>query len=59
MIGFGLLVNTIGLFFGPISQEFNVGRANVALMMTFQNAAAAIALLFAGKIMEKVNLRWL
>ncbi|MGZ1192225.1 MFS transporter, partial [Lactobacillus delbrueckii subsp. bulgaricus] len=59
MIGFGLLVNTIGLFFGPISQEFNVGRANVALMMTFQNSAAAIALLFAGKIMEKVNLRWL
>lgn len=59
MIGFGLLVNTIGLFFGPISQEFNVGRANVALMTTFQNAAAAIALFFAGKIMEKVNLRWL
>lgn len=59
MIGFGLLVNTIGLFFGPISQEFGVGRANVALMTTFQNAAAAITLLFAGKIMEKVNLRWL
>lgn len=59
MIGFGLLVNTIGLFFGPISEEFKVGRASVALMTTFQNAASAIALLFAGKIMEKVNLRWL
>lgn len=59
MIGFGLIVNTIGLFFGPISNEFHVGRANVALMTTFQNAAAAITLLFAGKIMEKVNLRWL
>lgn len=59
MIGFGLLVNTIGLFFGPISNEFHVGRASVALMTTFQNMAAAITLLFAGKIMEKVNLRWL
>ncbi|MGQ5708762.1 MFS transporter [Lactobacillus sp. PSON] len=59
MIGFGLLVNTIGLFFGPVSEYFKVGRANVALMTTFQNAAAAITLLFAGKIMEKVNLRWL
>jgi len=59
MIGFGLIVNTIGLFFGPISQEFHVGRASVALMTTLQNAAAAISLIFAGKIMEKVNLRWL
>lgn len=59
MIGFGLLVNTIGLFFGPISQEFHVGRASVALMTTFQNAAAAISLIFAGKIIEKFNLRWI
>lgn len=59
LVGFGLLVNTIGLFFEPISKSFNVGRADVALMTTFQNAAAAITLLFAGKIMEKVNLRWL
>lgn len=59
MIGFGLLVNTIGLFFGPISNEFHVGRASVALMTTFQNAASAISLLVAGKLMEKSNLSWL
>lgn len=59
MIGFGLLVNTIGLFFGPISSEFHAGRASVALMTTFQNAASAISLLVAGKLMEKANLRWL
>lgn len=59
LIGFGLIVNTIGLFFGPISKDFHVGRANVALMTTFQNAAAAITLLFAGKVMSKFNLRWL
>lgn len=28
-------------------------------MTTLQNAAAAITLLFAGKIMTKLNLRWL
>lgn len=59
IIGFGLLVNTIGLFFEPVSKSFGVGRASVSLMGTFQNAAAAITLLFAGKIMSKVNLRWL
>lgn len=59
MIGFGLLVNTVGLFFGPISNEFHVGRSSVALMTTLQNLMAAISLIFAGKIMEKVNLRWL
>ncbi|MBP2058856.1 MFS family permease [Lactobacillus colini] len=59
LVGFGLLVNTIGLFFEPISKEFRVGRASVALMTTFQNAAAAISLLVAGKVMEKFNLKWL
>ena len=59
IIGFGLLVNTIGLFFEPVSKSFGVGRASVSLMGTFQNAAAAITLIFAGKIMSKVNLRWL
>lgn len=59
MIGFGLLVNTIGNFFMPISKEFGVGRASVSLMTTLQNAFAAVALIFSGKIMEKINLRWL
>ncbi|CCI81181.1 MFS transporter [Lactobacillus hominis] len=59
LVGFGLIVNTIGLFFEPISKSFNASRANVALMTTFQNAAAAITLLFAGKVMAKFNLRWL
>ena len=59
LVGFGLIVNTIGLFFEPISKSFHVGRASVALMTTLQNAAAAITLLFAGKIMTKLNLRWL
>lgn len=59
MIGFGLLVNTIGLFFEPISHDLAASRASVSLMTTLQNAAAAIALVFAGKIMSKYNLRYL
>lgn len=59
MIGFGLIVNTIGLFFAPIAREFNVGRGTVSLMTTLQNAAAAVSLILAGKIMSEFNLRWL
>lgn len=57
IIGFGLLVNTIGLFFEPIGKAFKISRASVALMTSFQNLAAALTLLFAGKIIEKVNLK--
>lgn len=59
LVGFGLVINTVGLFYEPIGNAFHVGRAEVALMSTFQNVAAAIVLLFAGKIMAKVNVKWL
>lgn len=59
MIGFGLIVNTIGLFFTPLAQDFHVGRGNISLMTTLQNVAAAISLVLAGKIMSQTNLRWL
>lgn len=59
MIGFGLIVNTVGLFFEPIGQEFDIGRAQVAMMVTFQNIACAITLLFAGKIIERFSLKWI
>lgn len=58
-IGFGLIINTVGLFYAPIGTAFHTGRAEVALMTTFQNVAQAITLLFAGKLMSKVNLKWL
>ncbi|OSP84434.1 MFS transporter [Lacticaseibacillus paracasei] len=58
LVGFGLIINTVGLFYGPISVAFHVGRAEVALMSSFQNIAAAIVLLFAGKIMAKVSVKW-
>ncbi|MBA1435268.1 MFS transporter [Bombilactobacillus bombi] len=59
LVGFGFIVDVIGLFFEPISASFHISRAGVSLMATFQNIACAITLLFAGKIMEKVNVKWL
>lgn len=59
LVGFGLIINTIGLYFEPIGNAFHVGRADVALMPTFQNIAAAVVLIFAGKIMQKLNTKWL
>lgn len=59
LVGFGMVVDTIGLFFEPVSASFHISRAGVSLMVTFQNIACAITLLFAGKIMEKINIRLL
>lgn len=57
LVGFGLLINTVGLYFSPISESFNVGIGDVSFMSTCQNLACAITLLFAGKIMDKLNYR--
>lgn len=59
LVGFGMVVDTIGLFFEPVSASFHITRAGVSLMVTFQNIACAVTLLFAGKLMEKVNIRLL
>ena len=58
LVGFGLVINTVGLFYEPVGKAFGVGRGSVALMSTMQNIAAAITLLFAGKVMTKINLKW-
>ncbi|WP_391484513.1 MFS transporter [Lactobacillus iners] len=59
LIGFGLIVNTVGLFFIPLCKELHVNKSSISLMVTLQNLASAITLLIAGKIMSKVNLKWL
>jgi OFA family oxalate/formate antiporter-like MFS transporter len=59
LVGFGFIVDTIGLFFTPMGAAFHVGRASVSMMVTIQNFACAITLLFAGKIMQKVNIKLL
>lgn len=59
LVGFGLIVNTVGLFYEPISAAFHASRTEVAFMQTLQNMAAAIVLLFAGKIMAKTSVKWI
>jgi len=59
LVGFGMVVDTIGLFFAPVSASFHITRAGVSLMVTFQNIACAVTLLFAGKLMEKINIKLL
>lgn len=59
LVGFGFIVDTIGLFFTPMGAAFHVGRASVSMMVTIQNFACAITLLFAGKIIQKVNIKLL
>lgn len=58
-IGFGLIINTVGLFYASLGSAFHVGRTQVALMSTFCNIATAITLLFAGKVMSKLNIKWI
>lgn len=58
-IGFGLIINTVGLFYSSLGLAFHVGRAEVSLMSTFCNIATAVTLIFAGKVMSKLNIRWI
>lgn len=58
-IGFGLIINTVGLFYASLGSAFHVGRAEVSLMSTFCNIATAVTLIFAGKVMSKLNIRWI
>ncbi len=57
LVGFGLVINTVGLFYDPVGKALGIGRGEVALMSTFQNVASAVTLLFAGKIMGKINIK--
>ncbi|AEB07699.1 major facilitator superfamily MFS_1 [Coriobacterium glomerans PW2] len=57
LVGFGLVINTVGLFYEPMSVAFKVGRTQIALMSTFQSITGAVTLLFAGKVMTKISVK--
>lgn len=56
-IGFGLIVNTQGLYFNALSAEFNVGRSQVSLPLSIEQITAAITMLFAGALLKKIDSR--
>lgn len=58
-VGFGLTINTAGLFWSGMSTDLELSRAEIALNATFNGLAGAASLLFAGMIFKKVNTRLL
>lgn len=58
-VGFGLTINTAGLFWGGMSADLNLSRAEIALNATFGGIAGAISLLFAGTLFKKINTKLL
>lgn len=58
-VGFGLTVNTAGLFWGGMSEDLHLTRAQISLNATLNGIAGAVALLFAGTLFKKVNTKLL
>jgi MFS transporter, OFA family, oxalate/formate antiporter len=58
-VGYGLVVNTPGLYYPILSQELGVSRTQIALTSTIMNLVGAATMLFSGKLMKKVDSRLL
>lgn len=58
-MGFGLIVNTPGLYFATLGKELSVSRAQIALASSIMAATGAITMLFAGRIMKRIDSRLL
>lgn len=58
-VGFGLTINTAGLFWSGMSEDLHLTRAEIALNATFNGIAGAASLLFAGTIFKKMNTKLL
>ncbi|WP_236632709.1 MFS transporter [Bifidobacterium xylocopae] len=58
-VGYGLIVNTPGLYYPILSKELGVSRTQIALTSTIMNLAGAAAMLFSGKLMKRVDSRFL
>ncbi|MCI1902013.1 MAG: MFS transporter [Bifidobacteriaceae bacterium] len=54
-VGYGLIVNTSGLYFDSLEKEFGVARAAVSLPVTIRDLIGALALSVAGLLMKKIN----
>jgi MFS family permease len=54
-VGYGLIVNTSGLYFTSLQHEFGVAKAAVSLPVTIRDLIGALALGVAGILMKKIN----
>ncbi|NEG55878.1 MFS transporter [Bifidobacterium platyrrhinorum] len=57
LVGFGLIVNTPGLYFTTLGEVLHVSRTQVALASSIMAFAALPAMLFAGKLMKLIDAR--
>lgn len=57
LVGFGLIVNTPGLYFTVLGEALNVSRTQVALASSIMAVAGAVTMLFAGRLMKMVDSR--
>lgn len=56
-LGFGIIVNTPGLYFTSLRKAFGVDQSAVSLTVTVQMIVGSLMLLVAGQILEKVDSR--
>ena len=57
LVGFGLIVNTPGLYFTTLGETLNVSRTQIAFASSIMAFAALPAMLFAGRLMKIVDAR--
>lgn len=57
LVGFGLIVNTPGLYFTVLGETLNVSRTQIALASSIMAIAGAVTMLFAGKVMKMLDSR--
>ncbi|AKV56209.1 permease [Bifidobacterium actinocoloniiforme DSM 22766] len=58
-VGYGLIVNTPGLYYKALSSDLGVSRTQIALTSTIMNLTGAATMLFSGKLMKRVDSRLL
>ena len=56
-VGFGFIVNTMGLYYVPLGEDLNVSRAAVSFAASFLSFAAIPTTLVAGKLIQRVDTR--
>ncbi|MBT1170077.1 MFS transporter [Bifidobacterium sp. SO4] len=56
-IGYGLVINTPGLYFSTLAQELGITHAQVALPISIEYATAAVTSIFAGRLLSRFDSR--